>query len=251
MTNIEANIEKTVNWLREMMESSKAKGLLVGVSGGIDSAVVAALIKKAAPDNSLGVILPIKSSKEDVEDAKRCIESCQIKSMNIDLTNELNLVLGKVVDELKLGGLYKEDYLRMTDANLRARLRMASLYAIANNLGYMVVGTDNAAEIYTGYYTKYGDGGVDLLPIANLLKSEVYEWAKVLNVPQSILDKSPSAGLWQGQTDESEMGTKYKYIDAVVQGREDQVPQEDLEIIKRLNKNSQHKRETPARGPKF
>src|SRR5690606_7818796 len=117
--------------------------------------------------------------------------------------------------------------------NLRARLRMSTLYTIANNLGYMVVGTDNKAEVYTGYFTKYGDGGVDLLPIANLLKREVYEWAKVLGVPNEIINKAPSAGLWDGQTDELEMGTTYDYIDAYISGNE--IPEKDRVIIDKLH----------------
>ena len=112
----------------------------------------------------------------------------------------------------------------MSDANLRARIRMSTVYTVANNLGYLVVGTDNAAEIHTGYFTKYGDGGVDLVPLANLTKREVYEWAKALGVHEDIINKAPSAGLWEGQTDEIEMGTTYDMIDAVVEGRLDEVP---------------------------
>ena len=139
----------------------------------------------------------------------------------------------------------------MTDANLRARVRMSTVYTVANNLGYLVVGTDNAAEIHTGYFTKHGDGGVDLIPLANLTKREVNEWAKVLGVSDDVINKAPSAGLWEGQTDEIEMGTTYDMIDAVLEGRLDEVPKKDQDIIARLHRISEHKRHTAQAPPKF
>ena len=110
---------------------------------------------------------------------------------------------------------------------------MCSVYSVAIILGYLVVGTDNAAEIHTGYFTKYGDGGVDLVPIANLTKAEVYDWARALGVHDDVIIRAPSAGLWEGQTDENEMGTTYNMIDKVVLGKRDEVPQKDLDIIDR------------------
>jgi NAD+ synthase len=155
------------------------------------------------------------------------------------------------INGLKEKNLYKEEYLKMTDANLRARIRMSTVYTVANNLGYLVVGTDNLAEIHTGYFTKYGDGGVDIIPLANLTKREVYEWAKALGVCEDVINKAPSGGLWEGQTDEDEMGTTYEMIDAVVEGRINEVPKKDLEIIQRLHRISEHKRNTPQAPPKF
>src|SRR3712207_2488298 len=136
----------------------------------------------------------------------------------------------------------------MCDANLRGRIRMSTVYIVVNNMGYLVVGTDNAAEIHTGYFTKYGDGGVDLIPLANLTKREVYEWAKVLGVHEDIINKAPSAGLWEGQTDENEMGTTYDMIDAIVEGRINDVPKKDQDIIARLHRISEHKRHTAEIG---
>lgn len=251
MSTRKEQINSTVKWIQEKVKESHSKGLIVGVSGGIDSAVVAYLIKKACPENSLGVIMDIKNSSVDMEDALKVINGCGIKHLNLNLLTPHENILNIVVQGLEENDLFKEDYLRITDANLRARLRMSTIYSIANNLGYLVVGTDNAAELYTGYFTKYGDGGVDILPLANLSKAEVYEWAKELGVDDSLINKKPSAGLWEGQTDENEMGTTYDMIDEVINGRTDEVPQKDLDIINRLHKTSEHKRTTPPKPPKF
>lgn len=241
---IQKQIDFVVNWLRQQVQLSGTKGLVVGISGGIDSAVVANLIYKAMPDNSLGVILPIHSNQGDVEDGLLMAESCGISHFTVDLSQQQEYILSKVTEELKKASFYNGNNLRVMDANLRARLRMSTLYSIANNLNYLVVGTDNAAELHTGYFTKYGDGGVDLLPIASLRKYEVYEWAKALGVPQVIIEKTPSAGLWEGQTDELEMGVTYKNIDDYLDGKP--ISEKDKNVIDRLHKLSQHKRETPS-----
>lgn len=251
MTDIKLKIDKTVDWLRDKVKEANCKGLVVGVSGGIDSAVVCYLIKKAFPENSMGVIMGIKSNPQDRYDALKVIKGCNIKYLDLDLTEPQDLVLDTVVSKLKENNLYKEENLRMTDANLRARIRMSTVYTVANNLGYLVVGTDNAAEIHTGYFTKYGDGGVDLVPLANLTKREVYEWAKELGVHNDVIHKSPSAGLWEGQTDEKEMGTTYDMIDNVVEGKLDLVPKKDQDIIARLHRISEHKRHIASKPPKF
>ena len=251
MKDINFKIDKTVEWLREKVKESNTKGLIVGVSGGIDSAVVAYLIKKAFPNNSMGVIMSIKSNPQDRLDALKVIDGCKIEHLDLDLTDEQVAIYDKVTSGLKDKGLYKENNDRMSDANLRARIRMSTVYTVANNLGYLVVGTDNAAEIHTGYFTKYGDGGVDLVPLANLTKREVYEWAKVLGVHDDIINKAPSAGLWEGQTDENEMGTTYDMIDAIVKGEVEKVPKKDQDIIARLHRISEHKRHTAAAPPKF
>src|SRR5699024_9511356 len=114
---------------------------------------------------------------------------------------------------------------------------------------YLVVGTDNAAEYYTGYFTKYGDGGVDLSPLVHLKKGEVYEWARLLDVPSEILDRQPSAGLWENQTDENELGTTYDMIDAWLDGKS--IPDNDLQTIKKLYHSTEHKRQLPPIPPKF
>ena len=247
--SLQKKIDLVVDWLKSQVEVSGTKGILVGLSGGIDSAVVAFLIKKAFPKNSMGVIMPCKSNEKDKKDAIEVAEKSGLEYIVLDLTDEQDKILSKVIWELEKTGKDVKDSRRLTDANLRARMRMSTIYAVANSRNYLVAGTDNAAELYTGYFTKYGDGGVDILPIANLTKGDVYEWARYLGVPQAILDRAPSAGLWEGQTDENEMGTTYKMIDDLLEGKE--IPQRDREIIERLNKRTEHKRKMPPMPPKF
>jgi NAD+ synthetase len=246
---MEEKVEKLVEWLREQTRLANAKGLLVGVSGGIDSAVVAHLIKRAFPDHSFGAILPCKSNPKDVEDALKVVNHCGLDYGIFDLTETHEKIFSLVEEQLKKKGLWNEKKRRMGDANTRARLRMTALYAIANNFGYLVVGTDNYAEWYTGYFTKYGDGGVDLVPLVHFTKGEVRELARILGVPEEIIKKAPSAGLWEGQTDEAEMGTTYEMIDKYLKG--EPIPERDRQIIEQMHRASEHKRHTAIIPPKF
>ncbi len=246
---IEEKVNLTVDWLREQVVNSRTKGLVVGLSGGIDSSVVAFLIKKAFPESSMGVIMPCKSNEKDKDDAIELAKAAGIEHMVVDLTTEQDALLVKIFRELNDNGYDADKNKRLADANLKARMRMSTLYTIANSLNYLVAGTDNAAEVYTGYFTKYGDGGVDIIPIANLPKREVYEWAKYLGVPQRVIDRAPSAGLWKGQTDEEEMGTTYDMIDDLLEGKE--IPKEHRDLIEGLHIRTEHKRKMPPAPPKF
>jgi NAD+ synthase len=246
---MEQKAEKLVEWLQEKVQEAGLKGAIVGISGGIDSAVVTHLIKKAFPENSLGLIMPCKSNPNDQEDAIKVVQSSGIDHMIIDLTSTHQTLFSVIEEKLKAKGEWNEDRAKLGDANTRARLRMTTLYAAANNYGYLVVGTDNAAEWHTGYFTKYGDGGVDLVPLVHLTKGEVRELAKTLGVPEDIITKAPSAGLWEGQTDENEMGTTYNMIDKYLKGEE--IPESDRKIIEKLHNQSHHKRELAAAPPKF
>ncbi|WP_085991794.1 NAD(+) synthase [Oceanobacillus senegalensis] len=238
---MEKHVNAIIDWLRQQLQKTGAKGFVVGVSGGIDSAVVANLIKQAAPENSLGVLLPIYTKPEHMTDGQKVIDQSGISSLTLDLTDTHELMYGYIRNQLEKKGDFKEDTDQIVGANLRARLRMSALYTVATNYGYLVVGTDNAAEWYTGYFTKYGDGGVDILPLVDFTKSEVYEMAKHLHVPETVINKAPSADLWENQTDENEMGTTYARIDAYLRGED--IPEKDKEIIERLHKRSAHKRE--------
>src|SRR5699024_7623763 len=227
-------------WLKAQAELAHAKGLLVGLSGGLDSGVVTNLIKQAFPSDSLAVVMPIQSNPNDLKDAEAIVKSSGIKAVTIDLTESHQTLLAETVSTLKNNQLFSEKQLKITDANLRARLRMSTLYALAAQLNYLVVGTDNAAEWYTGYFTKYGDGGVDIQPIIDLTKREVGEMARYLKVPESVIDKPPSADLWEGQTDESELGTTYQAIDDFLDGKP--VSNKDKQVIEKLHQKTKHKR---------
>ncbi len=246
---IEQKIDMTVDWLREMVKASGTKGLVVGLSGGIDSAVVAGLIKRSFPNDSLGVILPCKSSEKDREDAILCAEACGIETLEVELTSAHEIILRSTMEKLREVKPLDESRMKLTDANLRARLRMSTLYTVAGAMNYLVVGTDNSAETHTGYFTKYGDGGVDLLPISSLSKRDVYKWGVVLGVPESVLVRPPSAGLWDGQTDEDEMGTTYDMIDDYLDGKS--IPDKDRKIIEKMHSRSEHKRKMPPKAPRF
>mgnify|MGYP005841335187 CR=1 FL=1 len=242
-------ISKLVQWIKKQVEDAGLNGAIVGISGGIDSAVVTHLIKKAFPDRSLGLIMPCKSNPKDQQDAMKVVESSGIDYHLIDLSSTHDTLLAEIDSKLKTAGDWNETAAKLGDANTRARLRMTTLYAVANNFGYIVVGTDNAAEWHTGYFTKYGDGGVDLVPLVHLTKGEVREMAKELGVPDEIITKAPSAGLWEGQTDESEMGTTYEMIDKYLKNEE--VPQKDREVIEKMHAQTHHKRQLATAPPKF
>ncbi|MBP7109941.1 MAG: NAD(+) synthase [Firmicutes bacterium] len=199
-----------VDWLKEKMSAAGSKGLVFGLSGGLDSAVVAGLSKKAAGERALALIMPCESQIIDSEHAVLVAEAFGLDRRFVDLTSAYRAMSS----EMAKSGL--TDPPRLASANLKPRLRMAALYYFANTLGYMVVGTGNRSEWYVGYSTKYGDGGVDVQPIIGLLKGEVVELARHLGVPEEIIAKPPTAGLWQGQTDEGEMGFTYAQLDRYI-----------------------------------
>lgn len=235
-------INQAVNWLREKVTEAKAQGVVVGISGGVDSAVVAGLCKRAFPDNCIAVIMPSHSNPDDKEDAYWVAEGFDLRPLEVDLSDAHTMIFGNVKRSLENQGLNLVGE-KLSQGNLKARLRMSTLYAVANALNYLVVGTDNAPESYTGYFTKYGDGGVDLLPISSLTKTEVRAWARMLGLPMNIANRVPTAGLWSGQTDESEMGLTYNIIDRYLLGEE--VSPEDRERIEALHRQSEHKRNLP------
>ena len=238
---MEKQVNDVVQWLIEQVEKAGVKGAVVGVSGGLDSAVVANLIKRAFPEDSLGVLMPIHTSAANMTHANNVIEGCGINGLTVDLSETHEILYSQIKRKLNDKNEFRQEHDRLADANLRARLRMSTLYTLATNYNYLVVGTDNASEYYTGYFTKYGDGGVDILPIVDFTKKEVRDMAAYLGVPEEIVNKKPSADLWEDQTDEKEMGTTYDRIDAFLKGKE--IPEKDQEIIERMHYRTMHKRE--------
>lgn len=243
MPDLTAQIDLLVEWLRDRAAEAKVRGLVVGVSGGVDSATVAALAHKAFPDNSIGVIMPCHSDPADEQDARLVVEAIGLKAIRVELSEGHQLMYDSIRDRLTTQGYEITANDRLSDANLRARLRMTTLYSVANLLNYLVVGTDNAAETYTGYFTKYGDGGVDILPLSQFNKREVRWLAERLGVPARIIAKPPSAGLWRGQTDEEEMGITYELIDDYLDGQP--IPAEYQVLIEDLHRCTVHKRQLP------
>lgn len=239
---LRVRINKAVEWLRTKVTEAKAQGLVIGISGGVDSAVVAGLCKQAFPEQTIGVIMPSHSNPVDREDALLIAETYGLKVVEVNLSDAHTQIFEAVKT-----GLEREAYdlvgEKMSQGNLKARLRMSTLYTVANALNYLVAGTDNAPESYTGYFTKYGDGGVDVLPISSLTKTEVRAWARALGLPEKIAGRVPTAGLWPGQTDEAEMGLTYDLIDRYLLG--EKVPAEVEERIETLHRQSEHKRHLP------
>jgi NAD+ synthase len=241
-----------VQWLRDRAEGAGARGYVFGLSGGIDSAVVARLCQMATPKRVLGVILPCYSHQQDEIDACLMADAFGIPSVRVDLSDTFDSLTGSLHAAIK--GLPKtvdvtDIKQQMPEANIKPRLRMASLYFIANSLNCLVAGTGNRSEITLGYYTKYGDGGVDVLPIGNLLKSEVRSLARELSVPKPIIEKAPSAGLWIGQTDEAEMGFTYEDLEKYLNEGPAAVAQATADRIEQLRRSSDHKRALPPIPP--
>ena len=208
------------------------------MSGGVDSAVVAALCKRAVGPSTLAVVMPCHSDPDDRECAVRLAKHMELDLLEISLDS----VFDALVDILPEGN-------DLARANLKPRLRMITLYFVANTRNYLVAGTGNKSEAMVGYFTKYGDGGVDLLPIGSLLKKEVVQVARHLGVPDDIICRPPSAGLWPGQTDEEELGLSYADLDSALEameaGREPKAPSDVVQKIRRMMVASEHKRRPP------
>lgn len=231
---------KIVAWIKKQLKQSNAKGIVLGLSGGIDSSVVAALAKEAVGKSRiLALILPSHSQKQDLHDAMLVAKKLGIKTKIIDLSgiydNFMKILPGDAI------GLAK--------ANLKPRLRMLILYYFANKFNYLVCGTGNKSEITVGYFTKHGDGATDILPIGGLFKKQVRLLAKELKIPQVVVDKPPTAGLWPDQTDEGEMGITYNELDDILSRFENKKKQisskAKVNKVKGMIKRSEHKRQPP------
>ncbi|CEN34357.1 NAD(+) synthase [Capnocytophaga cynodegmi] len=246
--NAEKVVKHIVKWLKDYAENAGVKGLVIGISGGVDSAVVSTLCAETGLP-TLCLELPIHQAESHVSRAKQHIDFLKknytnVSSLEVDLTPVFDQFVAQIPPT------DKSSY-EMALANTRARLRMTTLYYFAGLEGYIVVGTGNKIEDFgVGFFTKYGDGGVDVSPIADLMKSEVYLLGKYLNIPKSILQAKPSDGLFgDDRSDEDQLKASYDELEwAMLQdekgktaddfsGREKEV----FQIYKRLNKSNQHK----------
>lgn len=233
---------KLTAWIRAQVALAKRRGVVFGLSGGLDSAVVAVLCNRAFPANALALIMPCYSSETDIEHAEAVASKFHIPTSTIALEEAFDSLL-----RVLSAGDYEPANKKLAESNLKPRLRMLALYYSATQLGYLVVGTGNRSEISIGYFTKYGDGAVDILPLGNLVKRQVRELAVYLDIPKEIIQKPPSAGLWVGQTDEGEMGITYEELDHYLitgQAAEEVKKKVDARIT-----GSAHKRALPAIPP--
>ncbi|BAA29251.1 NAD+ synthase [Pyrococcus horikoshii] len=244
--------DKVIERILEFIREKGNNGVVIGISGGVDSATVAYLATKAlGKEKVLGLIMPYFENK-DVEDAKLVAEKLGIGYKVINIKPIVDSFVENLELNLDRKGL----------GNIMSRTRMIMLYAHANSLGRIVLGTSNRSEFLTGYFTKWGDGASDYAPIINLYKTEVWEIAKRIGVPERIVKKKPSAGLWEGQTDEDELGISYNLLDEILWrmidlkiGKEEiakdlGIPLSLVERVEELIKKSEHKRRLPI-GPSF
>jgi len=237
MRNYRIETEKRVEFIRKQLEESGASGIVFGNSGGKDS-VLTGILCKMACDDTVGLIMPCTSKcnyGEDMADALMIAGLYRIEKRMADLT--------KTAAALKTSLTDATGITTSAEANIAPRLRMAALYAVAASENRLVAGTGNKSERHMGYFTKWGDGAFDFNPIADLTVTEIYQFLIHLDVPKRIIDKAPSAGLFDGQTDESEMGVTYKAIDEYL--RSGVCAPEDMKIIENYHKVSAHKRNPP------
>ncbi len=200
-----------VDWLKNAFAEAHLSKAVLGISGGIDSAVLAVLLCRAlGKENVTGVIMPCHSMQKDEDYALLLARKFGFNVVKVDLTKTFDVLKSEMLNATQ------DNLTELALANIKPRLRMTTLFAIAQSQGALVCGGSNKDEIYFGYFTKYGDSGVDLMPIADLLKGEVFSLARYLGVPQEIIDRPPTAALWDGQTDESEMGITYDELDKFI-----------------------------------
>ncbi|AZG68978.1 NAD(+) synthase [Mycoplasma struthionis] len=235
----EIYLNKIVSWLKQKVKAANASGVALGISGGIDSATLAFISKKAFNENAHFFYFKTRNDKYTEDHVKKLEKKLGSEIKFIDLEKQYNDLI-KTLDIQKKG----------SQANLKSRLFMTSIYSLSQDLNTLVLGTDNFDEFYLGYFTKYGDGGCDLLPFANILKSDVYALAQILGVPDEIIDKDPSANLYEDQTDEKELGFSYYEFESYLRDKTS-VNNEIKAKIEHFHKISNHKRDPLPKGPKI
>jgi NAD+ synthase len=234
--------DQIADWLRERLAAAGADGFVFGLSGGVDSAAAAALaVRAVGPQHVLAALLPCHSQPEDARLGRLVADTFSIPTVTVDLTPAYDALISALPPDLLSGDL--------AAANVKPRLRMIAWYYLAQSRNYLVLGAGNKTEIAVGYFTKWGDGGVDLLPLGDFYKTQVWELARELGVPQEVIERAPSAGLWPGQTDEGEMGVTYLELDrvlvAIEKGDTSGVEPATLEKVQGMIACSAHKRAMP------
>lgn len=199
---------KLSKWIYSKVRNSGAGGCIIGISGGVDSAVVAALCKNVFPSSTLAYHVNCHNNPRDIDDALLVAESLNIPIEVLELDSHYDSFISTLSNHMS-----SQPRNPLYASNVKPRMRMAALYFYSQVYHYLVIGTGNKSELSIGYFTKHGDGGVDILPIGNLVKTQVWELAKYLGIPERVINKAPSAGLWPNQTDEGEIGITYQQLD--------------------------------------
>jgi NAD+ synthase len=255
--DLESVEKRIIKFLRTRLSESGRKGFVFGLSGGVDSSTTASLCARAVQhDSLLGLIMPHRESDpQDKEHALLLVEELKVPYKIIDITGAVEAIKANLPNPLTPETTSRdlENITRNTLGNVKARVRMINLYMVANETNSMVVGSGDKSEFLIGYFTKYGDGGTDIMPIADLYKTQVRELAKHLGVPDIIATKPSSPGLWKNQTAEGEIGIKYEQLDLILYGLEHflepkqiaealKIPVETVLKVENTIRRAEHKR---------
>lgn len=236
--DMKKEIEEITKWIKDYVKGANAEGVVVGNSGGKDSATVIALAQKAlGKEKVLTVAMPCNSKSSDLEDAELVANKFEVPLLKIDLTETYKTLESEISKQIKSKEEWRDKEAKI---NAKPRLRMTTLYYIAQNLNYLVIGTGNKCEAVVGYTTKWGDSAYDFNPIGDFTVEEVLEIGKYLGVPDKIINKAPSDGLGKF-TDEEKLGVTYKQIAEYIETGKTE--EKAMEIIQKKEKSSKHKRE--------